>query len=477
MDKEKIKYIPEMPGVYLMKDRKGTILYVGKAASLKKRVSSYFQPSSGHSERIRLMVERIADVGFMVTGSEAEALITESAFIKRYKPRYNVALKDDKSYPHVKLTVNEDYPRIMLTRKLQKDGALYYGPYTDVKLLRKALRIMQKIFPLRSCRRLPKKVCLDYHIGRCYGPCAEAIDKKAYGNVVKELRLFLEGKRKILIEELSKKMRKAAEKRDYENAALLRDRITALSVVPATRPGTGRQRAFISTRKQAGPYDEIVALKFLLSLKRVPRRIEVFDVSNTGPSEAVGSMVTFLDGRPSKDDYRRFKIRRVKGIDDYKMMKEIVGRRYEAVKKRRSRCPDLIIIDGGKGHLNAVLATLKDLGFERLTVIGIAKRFEHIYKKDRKEPIIFSRHSSVLHLVQRLRDEAHRFAITYHRHLRGKKLKMSALDGIEGIGPKRKRLLLGIFGSVENIKKASLEDLISIKGIDKTTATRIKDVL
>lgn len=510
MDKKRLKNIPDLPGVYIMKDKKGDTLYIGKAASLKKRVSSYFKRDSDLSLRTRLMVEKVADISFIVTGSEPEALITESAFIKRYKPRYNVALKDDKSYPYLKLTVNEDFPRLILTRKkrdssadqsseAQKakeeverkpvprsfseggshsakadDEAIYYGPYTDVKLLRKALGIMRGIFPLRTCRRMTKKVCLNYHIGQCSAPCIEAINKDAYSDIVKEQKLFLEGKRERLIDELSKKMKKRAEQKDYEKAAILRDRITALSIVPRTiRRARYRETAFI--KKKAKPYDEIVALKYLLGLRRVPRKIEAFDISNIRGKEATGSMITFIDGQPSKDNYRRFKIRDVKGVDDYKMMREIIRRRYERVKSEKLPCPDLIIIDGGKGQLNVASLTLEQLGFRRLPVIGIAKRFEHIYLRRRREPIIFSQHSPILHLIQRLRDEAHRFAISYHRKLRSKKLRGSILDDIEGIGEKRKRLLLNKFGSVGNIKKAGIKELSSLKGIDIKTAKSIRN--
>lgn len=476
MDKERLKNMPDLPGVYLMKNKRGNVLYIGKAASLKKRVSSYFRRETEFSPRMRLMA-KIADISFFVTGSEAEALISESALIKRYKPRYNVALKDDKSYPYLKLTVNEDFPRLTLTRKIRHDGAIYYGPYTDVKLLRKALGIMKKIFPLRTCRRMPKRVCLSYHIGQCYGPCINAIDKNAYADIVKELKLFLNGKREKLIDELSKKMQKRAEQKHYEKAAILRDRIIALSVVPKIVRGRRyRERAFqkgAASMKKAKPYDEIIALKYLLDFKRAPRKIEAFDISNISGKEAVGSMITFIDGRPSKDDYRRFKIRDVKGIDDYKMMKEIIRRRYERVKAEKLASPDLIIVDGGKGQLNAAFSTLKELGFERIPVIGIAKKFEHIYLKKRKEPIIFSQSSSILYLIQRLRDEAHRFAISYHRKLRSKKSRGSILDDIEGVGEKRKKLLLNKFGSVENIKKASIKELCSLKGIDIKTARKI----
>ena len=463
MDKEYLKGIPDLSGVYLMKDSAGGVLYIGKAASLKKRVSSYFRRGSNLSYRIRLMKEKIADISFFVTASEAEALIAEAAFIKRYKPRYNVALKDDKSYPYLKLTADEEFPRLILTRKRcqgrRDKKVIYYGPYTDVKLLRKALGIMRKLFPLRTCARIPKKPCLNYRIGQCYGPCIHAIKKDAYADIVKQLKLFLSGKRELLVDELSKKMQKAAKQKDYEKAALLRDRMAALSVIP---------------RPMKEPYDEIVALRHLLGLRRPPRRIEAYDISNISGKVAVGSMITFIDNRPSKNDYRKFKIRGVKGIDDYKMMKEIVRRRYERVKKERLPCPDLVIIDGGKGQLSAASLTLKGLGFERIPVIGIAKKFEHIYLRDRKEPLIFSRRSPMLRLIQRLRDEAHRFAIGYHHKLRRKKVEKSALDHIKGIGKKRKRTLLSKFGSVANIKKAGTKELSSVKGINIKTAKRIR---
>lgn len=482
MDKERLKNIPDSPGVYIMKDKRESVLYIGKSASLRKRVLSYFRRDSKLSPRTRLMVGKVADVSFFVTGSEAEALISESALIKEYRPRYNVALKDDKSYPYLKLTENEEFPRLVLTRKTKKTcargakGAIYYGPYTNVKLLREALLAMKRIFPLRTCRRIPKKVCLNYHIWQCYGPCIQAISKNAYAEIVRELKLFLKGKRERLITELSKKMKRAANEKHYEKAAIFRDRIKALNVVPgAMRGARYRDRApHKEIFKKAKPYDEIVAFRYLLGLKRVPRKIEAFDVSNISGKEAVGSMITFIDGRPSKDDYRRFKIRDVNGINDYKMMKEIIRRRYERVKSEKLACPDLIIVDGGKGQLNVASSTLGGLGFERIPVIGIAKRFEHIYLKKRKEPIIFSQHSSVLHLIQRLRDEAHRFAIDYHHILRRKKVTRSILDDIEGIGEKRKALLLKRFSSVENIKRAGIKKLCSLKGIDIKTAQKIR---
>ncbi len=414
MDKEKIKDIPDLPGVYMMKDERGEILYIGKAASLKKRVSSYFRNGLGRSHRIGLMVDKVADISFFVTTQEAEALILESALIKKYRPRYNVELKDDKSYPYLALTESEKFPRLLIVRKKGvlrgEKGVTLYGPYTDVKLLKKAVGIMKRMFPLRTCSRMPKKVCLNYRIGLCLGPCVEKASGRVYSDTVKELKMFLKGNKRGLIEDLSQKMRKAAERKDYERAAALRDRITALNVVP-------KQKARIT------PYDEMEELRHLLRLRRTPRRVEAFDISDIGGFDAVGSMVTFLNGKPSKSDYRKFKIRTVSGVNDYEMMREVVRRRYERVKKERLPNPDLIIIDGGKGHLSAAVSVLMELGFGGLPVIGIAKKFEHIYLKNRREPIIFSHSSPILHLIQRLRDEAHRFAIGYHHVLRRKKIE------------------------------------------------------
>ena len=445
-----------------MKDKEGNILYIGKASSLKKRVSSYFRPEADLSSRIKVMVGKIEKISFFLTASEAEALITERAFIKKYKPRYNVALKDDKSYPYLKLTLYEEFPRLILTRKKRDDKGTYYGPYTDVKLLRKALNIMKRVFPLRTCKRMPKKICLNYHIAQCYAPCIQAISKTSYADIVRELKLFLSGRKSLLLKELSKKMKDSSQKRDYEKAALLRDRIIALSTLP---------------RKIKREKDQMLFLAKLVGLKRRTRKIEAYDISNISGKEAVGSLITFIDGKPSKNNYRKFKIKSVEGIDDYKMMKEVIRRRYEKVKKERLSSPDLIIVDGGKGQLNACYSVLKELGFERIPVIGIAKKFEHIYLRKRKEPIVFSKNSPMLHLIERLRDEAHRFAIGYHHLLRSKKVKESILDKIEGIGDKRKKTLLKKYPSLENIRKVSLRELSSLRGMNIKTARRIKEYL
>jgi len=479
MDEKILKNIPNLPGVYIMKDAAGKVLYIGKALSLKKRVRSYFAPCAGHSPRIEVMVKRAKDIGFFVTATEAEALIQEAAFIKKYRPPYNTALKDDKSYPYLKLGVGEEYPRLEITRKPEDDGSLYYGPYTDVRLLRKALRIMKRLFPLRTCRRMPKKACLNHRIGNCAAPCIGAVDKRGYAQIVKELRLFLEGRKDTLVRELSGMMRKASSARDFERAAELRDRITALSAVPSSGKGSyytdfSGKKSRRSRGKRYKPYDQIMALRYFLNARRTPKRIEAFDISNIQGSCAVGSMITFIDGHPRKDEYKRFRIEGVKGIDDYAMMREVLRRRYVRVRDERLGTADLIIVDGGKGHLNAVLGLLKELGFERIPVIAIAKRFEHVFVPGRKEPVVFSGNSPVLYLIQRIRDEAHRFAISYHHNIKEKSVKASALDEIRGIGKARKRDLLKRFGSVSKIRNASAKEIARIRGINEKLAKCIK---
>ncbi len=458
--KEKVRSLPASPGVYLMKDSSGTVLYVGKAINLRKRVASYFYSSRIKSDRIGAMAGQVVDIEFIPTATEAEALIYENSMIKQLDPKYNVALKDDKGYPRLKLTVNEKFPRILITRKKVDDGALYYGPYTSAKLLSQALIMLRQRFPLRRCVKLPKKVCLDYHIGQCTGPCEGKIDEAAYAEMVSELKLFLEGNRKGLIDHLSKRMTEASEREDFEEAGRLKSRIEALSSM------TDRSVSYI-------PKDEVDELKAFLGIKSPVDTIEAFDVSNIMGEAAVGSMVCFYKGKPRKSAYRKFKINSVAGVDDYSMMREIVSRRYKRLTEEKKKMPDLILIDGGKGHLAAASEELIKLNLGDIPVIGLAKEFEHIYTKSRKEPVILPRDSKSLHLLARIRDEAHRFAIGYHKALRSKVVKVSELDDIMGIGPKRKALLMKHFGSVEEMKKAGAEKLRGIKGVDEKTAKRI----
>lgn len=459
-NEERIKLLPAAPGVYIMKDETGAVLYVGKAGNLRKRVTTYFQKRRRLPERLVAMTSKVADISYIPTSTEAEALIYENSLIKRLSPRYNVALRDDKSYPMLKLTVNEPFPRLFVTRKKIQDRAKYYGPYSDAKLLRKALVILRQMFPLRNCVRMPKKICLDYHIKQCVGPCAGKADKAGYDEIVSELKLFLEGRSEELLKALAKRMLEASGKEDFEEASRLKNRIETLGSIKEDRISYGAR-------------SELEELKNVLGMEKAPQTIEAFDVSNIMGKEAVGSMIYFYRGHPKKTEYRKFRIKTVSAIDDYAMIKEIVRRRYERAMKENRPLPDLILIDGGKGHLGACVEELQKLGISRIPAAGIAKEFEHIYVEGRKDPIILPKESKALHLLKRVRDEAHRFAISYHKSLRSKGMGSSELDAIEGVGEKRKKALINHFGSVDRIKEAKEEDLLKVEGIDERTAKSI----
>ena len=407
---EKIKELPQSPGVYIMKGGSGSVLYVGKAVNLKKRVLSYFRPKAVLSERIRTMTFLVEDIDYIVTSTEAEALIYENGLIKKLSPRYNIALKDGKSYPMLKLTVGDEFPRLVVTREKKDDGSVYYGPYSNAKLLRQAVIFLKQIFPLRSCVKLSKKVCLDYHIKQCPGPCINAIDRSGYSEIVSELKLFLEGRRKELLDTISSRMKEAAAREDFETASRFKARLEALCAI----------RDDAVSYKPSGELDE---LKRLLGVSGRLETIEAFDVSNIMGEAAVGSMIYFRKGRPDKNEYRRFRIKTVSGIDDYAMIREIVRRRYTRLLREKKPMPDLVLIDGGKGHLSAACDELGDLGLSKLRVIGIAKEFEKLYIKDRKDPVMLPEESKALHLLQRIRDEAHRFAISYHKRLLSKRYR------------------------------------------------------
>lgn len=408
--KEDIKALPQSPGVYVMKDAGGTVLYVGKAINIRKRVSSYFRTKAALAGRIGAMVRLVDKVDYISTSTEAEALIYENGLIKQLSPRYNVALKDDKSYPMLKLTIREDFPRLMITRQRKSDGSAYYGPYANAKLLRKALILLKQIFPLRTCIKIGRKECLEYHIKQCPAPCTGRIDKAGYQETVAELKLFLEGRRKELLDSIASRMKEASAEEDFETAAIFKARLEAL--------GTIKNDA-VSYR----PSGELEELRSVLRLAAIPETIEAFDVSNIMGEAAVGSMICFHKGHPRKEDYRHFRIKTVSGVDDYAMIREIVRRRYSRTLKEGSKLPDLILIDGGRGHLSAACTELEALDLSKVPVVGIAKEFERLYLKDRKDPVILPKESKALHLVQRIRDEAHRFAISYHKRLMSKRYR------------------------------------------------------
>ena len=466
--KEKLKNIPDEPGVYIFKNKQGRILYVGKAISLRKRVRSYSYSSPQKSPKVRALIDKIEDIDHIITASETEALILESNLIKEHQPKYNISLRDDKNYPLLKITVKEDFPRLILTRKLDDDGALYFGRYTDAKALRRAVKFLRRVFPLSHCRSFPKKPCLDYHLLLCPGPCAGKITKAEYRDRVKELILFLKGKKKKLLKELSEKMDKASRDKKYEEALRLRDQIEALARAVSPKPGSGG--------KLAADLDRLARV---LDLKKIPAVIETIDISNISGQEAVGVVVCFCSGRPDKSGYRKFKIKTVTGIDDYAMISEVIQRRYKASRDKQEEAgrnlPDLIVIDGGSGHVSTAVEVLAKINLSHIPVIGIAKAFEHIYLPERKVPLVLSADSRVLHLIMRMRDEAHRFAHKYHHTLRKKLTRKSELDLIPGIGKERKKELLRHFGKLVNIRHASIMQLKRVDYISQKTAEKIKE--
>lgn len=572
----RLENLPSSPGVYLIKDAGGKIIYIGKAISLKNRIRTYFHTASA-APRTMALVERVDDIEWIVTNTEKEALILESNLVKLHKPRYNVRLTDDGSFPYIRIT-SDAYPSITVTRAVRNDGSAYFGPYTSAQATRQSVKVLRKAFPLRSCSRDPQRVlrpCLNYQLKLCAGPCAGKTDPDAYAQLVTGMRRFLEGRQDDILNELKCDMRGAATDMDFERAATLRDRIAALEnvreqqyveprrgnedVIAIARRGlqacalilmvrdgrvTGQQSyalrgtegveatelmtAFVKQHyfhlegpcvpkgvllehaieeadaienllteirgsrvhvsvPRAGPKTKLVALahknaesmlkkptaadalyvlKDALRLRSYPYRIEAFDVSNLAGAEAMGSMAVFIDGTPQFNEYRSYKIKSVATIDDYAMLKEIVGRRY---REREGRA-DLIVVDGGKGQVRAVKDVLTMLGL-RIPLVGLAKREELVYVPGRSAPVAVPQ--IALNVLMRIRDEAHRAAIRRHRNFRSRKLLESTLDQIPGVGKRRKVELLKRFGSVARLKKASVEEIQSVPAVDKTTARSV----
>ena len=393
------------PGVYLFKDSEGKVIYVGKAKSLKKRVQSYFGREL--ASRTLSMVSQVADIEYRQTPTEAMALLLEAGLVHQYLPRYNVMLRDDKSFPLVKIT-NEEFPRICIVRKREPDGARYLGRYTSANLLREVLKIIRRYFPYRSCKQLPKKACIYYRLGLSPAPCIGKIAKEEYAKTIDNIALILEGKTETLIKRLTCEMQLKSKEHKFEEAAQIRDQISAISSI-------GSRRAGVS------PKDELEDLKNLLKIDKLPLRVEAFDISNIYGKEATGSMVSFYKGYPDKDNYRRFRIKSVEQIDDYKMLSEVIRRRYSRVVEERLPLPDLVLIDGGKGHLLVAEKEIRDLGL-KIPLASIAKEYEHIYILRQKDPIKLKQDTPALNLIRRIRDEAHRFAVSYHHVLRRKKV-------------------------------------------------------
>jgi len=406
--KNKIASLPDACGVYIFKDSRGSILYVGKAGSLRKRVQSYF--SRYLSSKTQALVSKIENIEYVLSPSDAQAQLLEASLIKTKRPPYNTSLKDDKSFPLIKITA-EEFPLVSLCRRKGQeagDSALYFGPYTNAGLLRQALASLRRIFGFRSCRIMPKRSCLYYRLNLCPAPCIGKISPARYAEMIKNIELFLGSRNEELLARLSSRMRKAAEKRDFEEAAKIRDQINALSTVTHT----GQEKTSI---------DELQDLKNLLRMHKLPERIEAFDISNISGAGACGSMVSFYRGNSDKNNYRRFRIKTVKNIDDYGMLREVIQRRYSRLLAEGLSLPDLILIDGGRGHLAVAARVIKALALH-VDLISLAKDRENIYLPAKDNPIKLKADTPALNLIRRIRDEAHRFAIKYHHLLRHKKL-------------------------------------------------------
>lgn len=583
--------LPEKPGVYLMHDATGKVIYVGKAVVLKNRVRSYFRNLASHTPKVKAMVAKIAEIETIVTSSEVEALILECNLIKKYRPRYNISLKDDKTYPYLKVTVNEEFPRLFVTRRQSRDGAKYYGPYADAGAMHATVKLLRSMFPLRTCRKMnPDRPCLNYHIKRCLAPCAGYVGREEYQQMIRSVCMVLDGRTTELERDLKQRMQEAADNYAFEEAARLRDQLQAVmrlneSQKAVTNNGgdmdvfgfaqdmtgacvqiffvrkgrlIGRDNFFLQNegdepgeimtafvkqyyneatfipreivlpylpeadeqqliemwlaeraerkvellQPQRGVKRELLklaadnAVKLLderlrkgsLSLKNDEQaaeelqralgmtqpleRMDCFDISHTQGSETVASMVVFRNGSISKKDYRKYKIVSAEGKpDDFKSMQEVVYRRY----KDYEDLPSLVVIDGGKGQLSSALEVLHGLGLNDLHVVGLAKREEEIFKPHQSESILLDRDSAALHLIQRIRDEAHRFAITYHRKLRGKRNLVSVLDHVEGIGPKRRQELWKAFKTLDAMRAASVEELAQVESMNHAAAQTLYD--
>lgn len=448
-----------------MKDEAGEILYIGKARSLKNRVRSYLT-NRFELPKIPILMSKVRDVDYVETSTEVDALLLEAQLIRKYNPRYNKELKDDKSYPLLKIT-HEKYPRIHLSRNKNDKKAIYYGPYTDAKLLREAVTLINTLFPIRKCQRLPKTACLYYHIGQCLAPCIKPDVKTEYDRLIQEVRTFLGGGKKGFIDYLGERMQEAADGLRFEDAQFYKDQIDALARLRKKRYKLNKPEASIAL-------SATLELKRMLAMEKLPEKIICFDASNIQGDEAVASRVSFYRELPDKMEYRRYKIKTVSGINDYAMIQEALGRMLVGIKEGREVfIPDVIMIDGGKGHLNAANEVLAREGFENTVLISIAKRFETIYSANTGDIVPVAKDSPCLHLLQKIRDEAHRFAITYHRSLKEKGMAKSVLDDIPGIGGKRKQILARQFDSIEELKRTGAEQLAGIPGIDRKTAEGI----
>ena len=486
----KLSQLPHKPGVYLMKDRFGTVIYVGKARDLRKRVSQYFHPSRrmGWDLKFNALVEAIHEFDVHVVKSEPEAVLLEGKLIKEFHPRYNVSFRDDKRFLLLKVNLNDPIPRFTLTRLKTDDGARYFGPFASSGALRRTLNLVRHRFNLRGCRPLTPnetdyKHCLYAHLKVCTAPCIGNVTREQYLLQVLAGCDFLDGQSREMKEQLDAEMKKAAAAQDFEKAAQLRDMLFDLR--RTTQKTQKFERLPYKLPVALEPADDLAELGKVLGLASPPQRIEGFDISNISGTFAVSSMVSFKNGRPDRVNYRRFRMKTVVGQDDFASMAETIRRRYTRMKQETasgqagkwSNVPDLILIDGGKGQLNAACEELNKLGLTLIPVIGLAKEFEEIYRPGESEPLRLSHDSGALKLLQRVRDESHRFANTYNAQLRLKKISESILDEFPGIGQQRKAALLKQFGSVHRLRLASVQDIAAVPGFGGKAAAELKTFL
>jgi len=485
--RKKVSELPHKPGVYLMKDRFGTVIYVGKARDLRKRVSVYFHPSRrmGWDLKFNALIDAIHDLDTYTVRSEPEAMLLEGRLIKEYQPRYNISFRDDKRFLLIKINLNDPIPRFMLARLRQDDGARYFGPFAHAASARHTLTMVRHKFNLRGCRPLTPgeadyKHCLYGHLKYCTAPCIGNVSQDEYRKQAAAACDFLDGQTGEMERALEEQMKKAAAGEDFEKAAQFRDALEDL------RRTTQKTRAFnrlpLKLPVAMEPVADLAELAKALDLPAIPARIEGFDISNISGTFAVASMVSFRDGRPDRSNYRRFRIKTVTGQDDFACMAETVQRRYsrvlrESPEKGPGAMPDLIVIDGGKGQLNAAVAELEKLGQGNRAIIGLAKEYEEIYRPGLSEPLRLSHESGALKLLQRVRDESHRFANTYNAQLRLKRISESILDEFPGIGQNRKAALLKKFGSVQRLRLATIEAIAQVPGFGGKAAEELKRFL
>ena len=472
-----VRALPLKPGVYLMRDAGGVVIYVGKAKSLRKRVSSYFYHKNFDSPRLRNLVDSIDDISAIRTETEAEALILEAKLIRKYSPFFNVDLKNSDRYPYIKIP-REPFPRLIVTRKKEEDGAIYFGPYVSTREIRDLLRLSERYFPLRTCsgeiRPDPKRrPCIRYELGSCLAPCASLCDDSGYRDRVDDLILLLRGKCVDLVERIRGRMDSAANRLLFEEAARHRDAIRAIWKVSRQRISAPLEREFDSET-----WSTLVTLQKELRLKILPWRIDCFDISHFSGRETYGVVVVFEQGHPNPSLFRKFTVRTVEGIDDFRSIEEVVFRRYSHVQKGEEPPPQLVVIDGGKQQLEFALKALQKLGMTDLAVVALAKREEHVFYPDSEDPIVLSFDNPALRLLQRIRDEAHRYAIGTHRNKRDSRLRRSVLEEIPGIGRHRAAQLISEFGSVQRIACLDADAIVAkIPGMGQRTAERILDFL